>query len=895
MKNKKLFALISIATISTLAIASCNDGESSNSSSETDTSTNTETEISSEVSSGDEDSDTTSEITTESIVFHYHRDDGEYDGWGLWLWEDGQEGSLYTFDYEDDYGVYGEFPLSNWTNTTGLNYILRYGEWAWQTADLSLLYADFPADENLEHHCYIAEGKETQLFDNPEDALASSLSSCYFTSFNEIGFSSSSNVTEITVYDGDEVIYTGTPNKSSGKIDLGDEFELDLTKSYELVAYFGDDVHSSYIVPFTYLFGLDEFDQKYEYTGQLGAIYSEDETTFRLWAPTSSEVTLNIYETGTPVSISPSEGSDVAETYEMLRKDKGVFETTVSGNLDGKYYTYTVTNSLGTNETIDPYARTCGINGIRGEIVDLDSTDPAGWDDFVPAIHPTTELAVYEMHVADVTSDDTWTGNEINRKKFLGLSESGTTYTENGKTVTTGFDHIKETNVNAVQIQPFFDQDNDETNPTFNWGYNPQNYNCLEGSYSSNPYDGKVRMNEFKQVVKAYSEAGIEIIMDVVYNHVSSLSNSAFNKIVPGYYFRYKDDLLTASNGSGVGNETASDHSMMENFMLDSTEFLASEYKLGGFRFDLMGLHGCDTMNLIEENLTDNVDENITVYGEPWTGGTTPLINGATKSNITQVPEIGMFNDEFRNTVSGDNNGASGGWVNNNIGGSKIAAIDVESSLQGDYGSNGDNVNVKQNVAYVGCHDNATIYDKFYNVDMNDNTGYTADQLADMSVQASTLVFTSQGVSFMQGGDEFMRQKLNEDGSINTNSYNTSYEMNAFKYDRKIEYADQYEEYCNLIDLKTSRPELQLDDKSDCETALTFEKNISNSCFNYSIVSGGEGIYAITNNIYDEETVDVPAGDYTVVVDTKDVISSVDYSGGELSVPAGATIVMTIN
>jgi pullulanase len=891
MKNKKILVLISIASIATLAVTSC--GETETTSTATDTTTSVD-EISSEVSTAGDESTSDSEITEESIVFHYHRDDGDYDDWGLWLWETDGDGSFYSFDYEDDFGVYGEYALSNWSDTSGLNYILRYGEWSWQTADLTLSYADFPADENLEHHCYIAEGKETQLFDNTEDALASSLSSCYFTSFTEIGYASSSTVTEITVSDGSEIIYSGEPNKTSGKIDLGDEFELDLTKSYEVVAYFGD-VHSSYTAPFTYLYGLEDFDDQYEYTEQLGAIYSDAETTFRLWAPTSSEVTLNIYDTGTPVSISATEGSDIATTYEMLLKDKGVYETTVTGNLDGKYYTYTVTNSLGTNETIDPYARTCGVNGIRGEIVDLDSTDPTGWDDVVATIHPSTELAVYEMHVADVTSDDTWTGTEANRTKYLGLSESGTTYTQGADTVATGFDHIKETNVNAVQIQPFFDQDNDETDPEFNWGYNPQNYNCLEGSYSSNPYDGKVRMNEFKQVVKEYSEAGIEVIMDVVYNHVSSLSNSAFNKTVPGYYFRYKSDMLTASNGSGCGNETASDHSMMENFMLDSTEFLASEYKLGGYRFDLMGLHGCDTMNLIEENLTENVNENITVYGEPWTGGTTTLINGATKSNITQVPEIGMFNDEFRNKVSGDNNGASSGWVNNNIGGTAIARIDVNSSLKGGYSSNGDNINVKQNIAYVGCHDNATIYDKFYNVDMLNGTEYTDDQLADMSVQASALVFTSQGISFMQGGDELMRQKLNEDGSINTNSYNTTYEMNSIKYDRKIEYADQYQEYCDLIDLKTSRAELQLDDKTACTAALTFNSNSSNSCFDYEITSEGSSVYAITNNIYDEETIDVPSGDYAVVVDTKNVISTPTYSGGSLVVPAGATIILTID
>ncbi|MFA6729245.1 MAG: hypothetical protein WCS17_13675, partial [Prevotella sp.] len=368
-----------------------------------------------------------------------------------------------------------------------------------------------------------------------------------------------------------------------------------------------------------------------------------------------------------------------------------------------------------------------------------------------------------------------------------------------------------------------------------------------------------------------------------------------FNYTVPGYYFRYKADMVSASNGSGTGNETASDHSMMRNFMVDSTEFLASEYKLGGYGFDLMGLHDTTTMNEIYDNLTTNVNANITVYGEPWTGGGTTLVDKADKSNITNVPEIGMFNDDFRNYVSGDNNGASGGWVNKSSGGNKAATNSIKNSLMGGYSGYSINKNVKQNIAYVGCHDNATIYDKFYNVDQLRGSNLTDEELADMSVMANGLAFTSQGVSFMQGGDEIMRTKRNPDGTINTNSYNTSYEMNSFKYDQKIKFMDQFNEYANMIKLKTTRPELQYSLKADCFANVEFNQNEDESCIYYQASAGESGVYVIANNAYEETTVEVPGNSYNVAVDTKGVISGSTFSGGSLSIPKNGFIILTID
>ena len=263
------------------------------------------------------------------------------------------------------------------------------------------------------------------------------------------------------------------------------------------------------------LFGTDSFNTNYAYDGtDLGVTYSASQSVFKVWSPFSSSIVLRVYQNGTPVAISSSKGNDTFTEYPMNKGAKGVFSVTVSGDLNGKYYTYVVTNSSYTaKEVVDPYAKAVGVNGRRGEILNLSSTNPEGWDSIKAKAYDRKELTVWECHIADLTSSSTWTGNADNAKKYAGFHETGTTYTQDGVTVKTGFDHVKELGVNAVQILPMFDQDNDETNPTFNWGYNPLNYNAPEGAYSSNPYDGAVRISELKALIADYSKAGINIIM----------------------------------------------------------------------------------------------------------------------------------------------------------------------------------------------------------------------------------------------------------------------------------------------------------------------------------------------------------------------------------------------
>ena len=402
---------------------------------------------------------------------------------------------------------------------------------------------------------------------------------------------------------------------------------------------------------------------------------------------------------------------------------------------------------------------------------------------------------VYETHVSDITSSKTWKGSEANRYKFLGLIEENTTYTQDNTTVKTGFDHIKELGVNAVQLLPIFDQANDETSMTFNWGYNPLNYNVLEGSYSSDPYDGYARIKEFKQVVQAFNEAGINVIMDVVYNHTSGLVGSNFDVLMPGYYYRYTNDGV-ASNGSGCGNETASEMPMYSRFMKDSTAFLASEYKLGGYRFDLMGLHDLDTMNELVSNLK-TVNENIVVYGEPWTSGTTTLSSSkqSVQANGNKYEGFGQFNDQMRDALikGGLSSDEQVGWVTSNSAGT---ASDVSKIIAGVKGITQAGVSITdpdKTVNYVTCHDNYTLYDRIHAAGVSENV----DKMATL---ANAVVLTSQGTAFILAGEEILRSKQGD-----KNSYESGYEINELDYSRKITYQDVFNNYKDLINFKITK------------------------------------------------------------------------------------------
>ena len=600
------------------------------------------------------------------ISFHYQKEGCNYNTMALWLWEVGYEGAEFAFNGKDDYGGIAKYALSTWSDKVtvmGLGFIVKSaGSWSTKDPDLDR-FVDFSKlikGEDGGYHVYLATGDEG-IYVNPEREAIDEITQCEFIDFQSIALSSSNAISKAIIYENEEVLEEIQPEEPEILNNYIYEFETgkvaNLSNSYKVKMIFAESGRElEKAVSLKNLYSSEDFNAQYTYDGELGALYTSASTTFKVWSPVSESIVLKIYANGTPTSVDATKGDDtVYKSVEMVKDARGVFSATIDEDLEGKYYTYTVSNgTFKQKEIVDPYAKSAGVNGLRGMIVDFSKTNPDGWDDINAHQYDRKELTVYETHVSDISSSKTWSSSESHAayaKEFQGAYLTGTTYSEGGKTVSTGFDHIKELGVNAVQFVPIFDQANDEINLTFNWGYNPLNYNVLEGGYSSNPHDGYARIKEFKELVKAYNLEGINIIMDVVYNHVNSANGSNFDVLMPEYYYRYNDDG-GLSNGSGCGNETASEMPMFRKFMVDSASFWAKEYKLGGFRYDLMALHDIETMNEVVAKLK-TINPSICVYGEPWAGGTSPLdsTKAASQANGRSYEGYGQFNDQMRDAL----------------------------------------------------------------------------------------------------------------------------------------------------------------------------------------------------------------------------------------------------
>ena len=787
------------------------------------------------------------------FTIHFNRKDNNYTGWGLWLWEDGKEGGLYEFEGTDSYGAYVTYEFSEWSvglEESKLGLIVRKLD-SWTKdydSDRFIEFSKFTVNPSGYYDIYLKSGDKT-MYTNAAGEVADIVEHFELSKpVNNflIWFQLNKAYESYTLYYDNQVLVSSeTQNtdvnaliKTNQKLqyNLGTEMP-DITKEFKLVVKFKlSGKEQTVFADKSTLYKNAAFKEAYTYTGELGAIYEESKTTFRVWSPVSSDIKVRVYETGTPASaningkkVTFADGSDQYVEFDMYRIENGAWEYVYEGNHEGKYYTYVVTNSSFKNrEVVDPYAKSTGINGYRGMIVDFSKTNPEGWDSVVLHNIPSSSLTVYETHVADMTSHSTWGGSAEKAKLFTGLYEKGTKYTSGTTTVSTGFDHIVELGVNAVQLIPIYDQANDErpdNDPTrtdgsvrlFNWGYNPLNYNSLDGIYSSNPYDGYAKIKEFKELVKAYNEQGINIIMDVVYNHVSGLDGSNFDVLMPKYYFRYRSGV--ASNGSGCGNETASEMPMFRKFMIDSTEFWAKEYKLGGFRFDLMAVHDVATMNELVANLHNNVNSAITVYGEPWTGGTTALSGiPASQANINRFEGFGQFNDKVRDALikGGLNSATSKGWVTNNTTVNKTDVTELMNGLKGITLSKETDPN--KSISYVTCHDNYTLYDRIK------ASGTTNEVLIKrMAMLANSCVFTSQGITFMLAGEEMLRTKGGD-----SNSYESSYAVNAIDYSLKVKHLDMFKNYKALIALKQNANVFGKN-ASQIATDVTIEQNDNGS------------------------------------------------------------------
>ena len=534
------------------------------------------------------------------------------------------------------------------------------------------------------------------------------------------------------------------------------------------------------------------------YSGNdLGATYTKDATIFKVWAPSAQRVAVKLYSTGS----SEEEGAQNLSITSMSKGEDGIWSARLDGDKKNLYYTYVVTVDGVSRETADIYAKAAGVNGNRSMIVDLDSTDPKDWDKDKHVLYDDpTDAVVWEVHIKDFSSSEVSGVSLKHKGKYLAFTEGGTTIDGKGD-YPTCINYLKKLGVTHVQLLPVYDyatvDESDTQTDQFNWGYDPKNYNVPEGSYSTDPFHGDVRIKEFKQMIKALHDADIGVIMDVVYNHTFTGEGSWFEMTVPGYYFRMKDDG-SFSDGSACGNETASDHLMYRKYMIDSVLYWVNEYHIDGFRFDLMGVHDITTMNEIRKALDSRVEngKKIIMYGEPWTGGELATKEPtAVKSNISKLDSrIGAFNDDFRDAVKGHVfNGIEKGFVQSAKGKTNIEAAIAANTLVNNWASQ-----PSQAVTYTSAHDNFTLYDKLVISVKNDGSFEKRDEeLVEMNKLSAALTLTSQGISFMQAGEEFARTKLGDE-----NSYISSTKINQLDWNRSVEFADLVSYYSGLIEIR---------------------------------------------------------------------------------------------
>jgi pullulanase len=605
------------------------------------------------------------------------------------------------------------------------------------------------------------------------------------------------------------------------------------------------------------------------YTGKdLGVTYMPRQTGFKIWAPMASAVKLRIYSSGN--------GGEIIKTEDLKQQTNGIWQIDVTGDLKNLYYTFQIfRDGQWSLECPDIYAKATGVNGKRGMIVDMASTNPAGWSaDKKPALKNPTDIIIYELHIRDLSEDP---NSGIRHKgKFLGLTETGT---KNPEGASTGLDHIKQLGVTHIHLLPSFDFNSvDETMPDekYDWGYDPLNYNVPEGSYSTNAYDGRVRIKEFKQMVKTLHDNGLRVILDVVYNHTSDMIHSGFTQFAPGYFYRHNPDG-SYSNGTGCGNETASEQVMMRKFMVESVAYWAREYHLDGFRFDLMGVHDIGTMNAISDTL-HKIDPSVFIYGEGWTAGASPLAEElrAVKKNTGRLDKIAVFSDDIRDGLRGGfSDVKSKGFVS----GAEGTAESVKSGIVAS--TNHPQINYQlvnysrefwaaepyQTITYVSCHDDNTLYDRL----RISNPGASESALIQMDKLANAIVLTSQGVAFLHAGEEMLRTKQGI-----ANSYNSPDSINELNWDRKTKYKEVFDYYRGLITLRKHHPAFRMPSTRMIQQHLEFFDTHDPLVIGYKIKDHANGdkwknIIVLLNGNPAEKTINLPDGNWTLAVNGETV------------------------
>lgn len=809
-----------------------------------------------------------------TVVFHFTgTKDNSYSDYRLWLWTigDGYEAHM------TDNGTEATYTLKENSATLQVGFIVKKGD-GWDAKDYdSDRFIDLTSIVSGQVDVYLTSGVGAYQTDDSKAVKGVKLTSASSTDLATITIKSSAKIpvsaSELTSYfklkDTTNDVYVDVTsvevveeNETTGNYEylLTPGQKLDAMGSYEIE--YGDGF--KFMVGLPDYYASEEFESKYTYTGDdLGATYTSESTTFRVWAPLATRVWVNLYTTGDD----SQEGAAKIGVSEMTADVNGTWVVTISGDLKNFYYTYSAIVNGVEKETIDPYARTAGVNGKRGMIIDLDATDPEGWEnDKNPCTTTHYEDAViYELHVRDFSYDAS--SGMVNKGKYLAFTETGTV---NSFGQSTGIDYLKDLGVTHIQLMPVYDYSSvDESNlekDQFNWGYDPQNYNFPEGSYSTDPYNGATRVNEFKQMVQSLHNAGISVVMDVVYGHVSSSDSFSVNMLTPSYYTR------TASNGSGCGNDTATERAMNRKFIVDSMIYWATEYHIDGFRIDQVGLFDTDTVNEVTEAL-HAIDPNIILYGEGWAMTTNPSkdVDLATQANADITPGFGYFNDGIRDALKGGVFAlAEAGYATRNF--DKLGSV-LDNVTAGAAWAASPN----QVIQYNSCHDNYTLFDKICITNADDSF---EDRVKENNL-AAAIVYTAQGVPLMQAGEELLRSKpLDEPNSegvmFEHNSYASSSAMNAIKWDdlNKEEYAKTYEYYKGLIEFRKNHAALRMTSYEDILANLKFiqKGNADDDCVIVYELNGGangevsDGITVIYNPSLNTKTIDLSEGEWKICI-----------------------------
>lgn len=808
---------------------------------------------------------------TTEIIIHYKEKLGNTKDWNLWLWGENANGTSYEFTGEDEFGKYAKIKIDGDYNRVG--FIVRTNEWEKDGGDRWI--------ENIKDgraEVWILSGDEKVYNSKPSSDL--SIQKATIDSFHEITVTTNvpfhikekkieiegikiKNITPYDINSGD--ITNKVKIITEQKIDLKQTYKVKIENLADTNTEIGKVIRS------------EEFDNLFYYGGNdLGNTYTPQHTKFRLWAPTASEAKLVTYK-----KWSDKIGAEI----NMQQDEKGTWTAELKGNQKGLFYTYKVKIGDKWTEAVDPYVRAASVNGDKGAVVNLEETNPKKWKaNKKPKFKNPEDAIIYELHVRDLSIQPE---SGIKQKgKYLGVTEKGTKGPEGVKT---GLDHIKDLGVTHVQFLPIFDYAsvNEETlnEPQYNWGYDPKNFNVPEGSYSTNPYEPTVRITELKQMVQTLHDNNLRVVMDVVYNHMYNAAESNFHKLVPGYYYRYNEEG-TFANGTGVGNDTASERKMMRKFMIDSVTYWAKEYNLDGFRFDLMGIHDYETMNEIRKAV-NQIDPSIILHGEGWDLNT-PLAAElkANQKNAEKMKGIAHFNDNIRDGLKGSVfEEKENGFINGKENMEDRIKKGITAGI--DYDTNSSTYqDPEQVLTYVEAHDNHTLWDKLELTNSGDNE----EVRKQMHKLSSSILLTSQGIPFLHAGQEFMRTKYGDH-----NSYKSPDSINQMDWLRRATFNNEVDYMKGLIELRKKYSAFRMTSAEQIKKHVSFIDAPKNTVA--YIIEGNKHEYFTVAHNANREAVEITLpskGPWKVLVDGKQAGSKPLYvvHDNKIKVPALSSIVL---